>query len=69
MNNIDAVNKIRSALIRYDVRQSDKPGFNRYALAQYMRRVDELEADLKAGAPLRAAIKAIERARIGEITR
>lgn len=44
------------AVTRYDERQSRTKHYNHYALAQYLRRVDEICADIKAGAPVRAAI-------------
>lgn len=51
---------IRSALVhaatRYDVRQSKGKRYNHYALAQYLRRIDEVCADIEAGATPRAAI-------------
>jgi hypothetical protein len=46
------------AVTRYDERQSKKPHYNHYALAQYLRRVDDICQDIKAGAPVRAAIVA-----------
>jgi hypothetical protein len=53
---------IRTALVhaatRYDEKQSKKKFYNHYALAQYLRRIDDVCADLDAGADMRAAIVA-----------
>jgi hypothetical protein len=53
---------IKTALIhaatRYDVRQSKGKRYNRYALAQYFARIDDVCADIDNGATPRAAIVA-----------
>lgn len=46
------------AVTRYDERQSKTKHYNRYALGQYLRRVDDIVQDIAAGAPVRAAIVA-----------
>lgn len=46
------------AATRYDERQSRGKRYNHYALAQYLRRIDEVCADVAAGADTRAAIAA-----------
>ena len=53
MTNHDA---IVAALTAYDDRERRKRGYNRYAFAQYLMRLDEIEADVAAGTPWRAAI-------------
>lgn len=53
---------IHSALVHaataYDRRREGKPGHNIYALAQYLARIEQVESDIGAGAPVRAAILA-----------
>lgn len=49
-------NQIVAALTAFDNRESRKRGYNRYAFAQYLLRLDEIEADVAAGATWRAAI-------------
>lgn len=44
------------ALTAYDSKQSTRKGHNPYALGIYFQRVDEIIADIKAGADVRAAI-------------
>ena len=46
------------ALTAYDAAQSRKPGYNLYALPQYLARIDAVMADIEAGAEPRAAIMA-----------
>ena len=51
---------IHSALVHaataYDRRRENKPGYNIYALSQYLGRIEEVEADIAAGATVRAAL-------------
>jgi len=54
MDSLRAV--IVAALTTYDRGQQNKRGYNRYALSQYFARVDEVIADIEAGADVRAAI-------------
>lgn len=71
--------KLVSALTQYDVRQAAKPGYNPHALAQYLARIDDVIADIEAGADVRAAIvagfsgrlatAALKAAGLGAITR
>lgn len=53
---------VRAALVhavtQYDIRQSRGKRYNPYALAQYLRRVDDICSDIASGAPVRAAIVA-----------
>jgi hypothetical protein len=53
---------VRSALVhaatQYDVRQEGKRGYNPYALAQYLRRIDDVCSDIERGADPRAALTA-----------
>ncbi len=53
---------VRSALVhaltQYDVRQARGKRYNRYALAQYLNRIDQVCADIEAGAAVRAALVA-----------
>ena len=44
------------AATQYDIRQSRGKRHNPYALAQYLTRIDEVEADIAAGATARAAL-------------
>jgi hypothetical protein len=46
------------AATMYDRKEETKRGYNRYALGQYLMRIDEVEADIKAGTPPRAALLA-----------
>jgi hypothetical protein len=46
------------AVTRYDERQSKGKRYNHYALAQYLKRVDDICQDVKRGAPIRSAIVA-----------
>ena len=50
--------KLVRAVTAYDRAQANKRGYNRYALGQYLARVDDIETDLRAGAPLRSAVVA-----------
>lgn len=47
-----------SALTQFDLKQSTKPGYNKWALAIYIGRVDDIMKDVAAGADLRAAVVA-----------
>ncbi len=49
-------NALMSAVTAYDRRREGKPGFNRYALPQYMQAVDNIITDVKSGKPLLQAI-------------
>jgi hypothetical protein len=53
---------VRSALVhavtQYDVRQARGKRYNRYAVGQYLRRVDDICDDIAKGAQPRAAIVA-----------
>lgn len=51
-------NALIHAATQYDIRQSTKPGYNAYALAQYFGRIEETERDIANGATLRAALVA-----------
>lgn len=44
------------AATQYDIRQSKGKRYNPYAMAQYLLRIDEVEADIAAGAKPRAAL-------------
>jgi len=46
------------AATRYDEKQSKRPGHNPYALGQYLARIDEVCADIAAGAAEADAISA-----------
>lgn len=48
--------KLVSALTQYDVKESTKRGYNHNALGMYFERIDEICADIAAGAPVRKAI-------------
>jgi hypothetical protein len=51
--------QLRHAIIQYDTRQkSSRTGYNLYALPQYMKRLEEVFADIEHGADPRAAIVA-----------
>lgn len=51
---------IHTALVHaataYDRRREGKPGHNVYALAQYLKRIDEVERDIAKGATVRRAL-------------
>ena len=49
-------NKIVSALISYDKKQSTRKGYNPYALPQYLAAVDNVESRMAKGYTLREAI-------------
>ena len=49
-------NQLVSAATQYDQRQSRKASYNPYALGQYFARIDEVCADVEAGASPRAAL-------------
>jgi hypothetical protein len=49
--------KLIHAVTEYDRKQSRKPGYNRYALPQYLERVDLICKDIDAGADASRAIK------------
>lgn len=44
------------AATQYDIRQARGKRYNHYALAQYLRRIQEVEEEIAAGKPLRAAL-------------
>lgn len=46
-----------TALIRYDRKESTKKSYNRWALPQYLRRLDEICADIDQGIDVRTAIR------------
>lgn len=46
------------AVTEYDRKESTKRGYNRYALPQYIGRIQEIDEDLKNGADLRSALVA-----------
>ena len=46
------------AVTQYDIRQSRGKRYNHYALGQYLRRVEDIVADIANGATPRAAIVA-----------
>lgn len=48
--------RLISAATQYDIKQSKRPGYNRYALAQYMGRIDEVCEDIGRGADPAEAI-------------
>lgn len=48
--------KLIHTLTAYDQKQSTKRGYNPYALGQYFQRIDEIIADIDAGAAPRQAI-------------
>ncbi len=47
-----------SAVLAYDNKQSKRSGFNRFALPQYLARIDEVCDDIQQGANIREAITA-----------
>lgn len=44
------------AATAYDRREATKRGYNHYALAQYLMRIDEVEEDMASGTAPRAAM-------------
>jgi len=56
MTNTELRIRLIHAVTRYDERESRKRHYNVYALGQYLKRVDEVCADIRRGAPARAAI-------------
>lgn len=50
--------KLVHAATEYDRKQSKKRGYNIYALAHYMGRIQDIEKDIAAGRPLRQALLA-----------
>jgi hypothetical protein len=46
-----------TALIRYDAKESTKKSYNRWALPQYLQRLDEICADIDQGIDVRTAIR------------
>lgn len=51
-------NKLISAVTQFDTKASKRPGYNHHALGIYFQRVDDVCADIEAGAAPRAAIVA-----------
>jgi hypothetical protein len=49
---------LASAVTQYDIRQSRKRYYNHHALGIYLGRVEEIVAQVEAGADLRTAITA-----------
>lgn len=56
MNTETIIDRIRAALIAYDIRASRRPGWNPYALALYFNAMDGVRDNLQTGLPVRAAI-------------
>lgn len=58
----EAIEALRARLVSaatlYDRRAKNRRGWNPYALGQYLARIDEVAADVRAGAEPRAAIVA-----------
>jgi hypothetical protein len=52
----DLASQLANAVTTFDRKQSTKRGYNRYALGQYLQRVDEIVADVAAGATPRQAV-------------
>jgi hypothetical protein len=50
--------KLLHAVTEYDRRESKKSSYNRYALPQYIARINEIDADIQNGADIRKAIVA-----------
>jgi len=50
--------KLISALTQYDAKQAKRKGHNPYALGIYFQRVDDVVADIEAGADIRAEVVA-----------
>ena len=50
--------RLVSAALRYDEKQAKKKGYNIYAMAQYLLRIDEVIEDIRGGGEIRAAIVA-----------
>lgn len=48
--------KLVMAVTEYDRKESTKRHYNAYALGQYLGRIQEIDADIAAGANVRAAI-------------
>lgn len=59
--------KLVSAVTQYDAKQSKRAGFNRYALPQYLARIDEVDADIQQGANVRDAITAAFTGRLMDV--
>ena len=56
---IEQLDKIMAnAVIAYDIKESKKKYYNRYALGQYLQRKEEVTQDIIAGADIRMAINA-----------
>lgn len=53
---MDIRDKLIAAVTEYDRKQSTKKQYNRYALAQYLARVDEVMDDIANGASVRDAV-------------
>lgn len=56
--------KMVNAVTAFDIKQSKKKGYNRYALALYFQAIDNITEDMANGVELR---KAIERNFIGRL--
>jgi hypothetical protein len=59
--------KLVHAVTQYDAKQSKRAGFNRYALPQYLARIDEVCADIERGANVRDAIVAAFTGRLMDV--
>lgn len=47
---------LKTAALHYDVKREKKRDYNRYALAQYLQRLDQCAECVKSGATWRAAL-------------
>jgi hypothetical protein len=48
--------KLERAALAYDNRRINRPGYNRYALGQYLTRIDEACAIIAKGTPVSTAL-------------
>lgn len=69
MNASDLRARLTNALTAHDERQSAKRGYNPYALAQYLARIDDVIAHVEAGKPIDAALDAAFNDRVLAIAR
>lgn len=49
--------KLTLAATQYDIKQSKKANYNRYALAQYFAAIDEVMSEVKGGINIIASIE------------
>ncbi|MBU1621878.1 MAG: hypothetical protein KJ604_20675 [Gammaproteobacteria bacterium] len=60
--------KLSSALTAYDIRQSKRKGYNRYAIGHYLKALEQTERAIDQGEDIRSALVANYCGRLLDVT-